>query len=216
MEPLRSVKDEDCLTRCYPQYTEYLHPMFLKDTIDNQSSCAIFPVAKENGTGMVFTRHCKLEHNNEFKIPDQNIFSMTGFNISSNTFLKIVYNIHNFDDSIKWIDINSTVPFDTIKRIHDCSWAAHGYKTSYLSESVYEHYYNLCNKYWIKEYLEKYKKIFPDTKDIKDKFKATMSYIFFISMIKDYVKKNRDNWDSIESHYDNLKQYIFERMIKFI
>jgi hypothetical protein len=41
-------------------------------------------------------------------------------------------------------------------------------------------------------------------------------YSFFVNLLKKYIYHYQDKWEMIDSHYDYIKKYIFNRLIESI
>jgi len=239
--PLKSTHGHRCLTKCYPKGTTLVHPVILtgiKNKIDNY--CAIDPIYRrefegnklvtEKELGMVFIDACKLEDNKIYEPPNELESMLLSFYFNPREFLSQIYDLFSFDAVIYWTLTNDYLPFDTIKRIHNCAWKAYGNKIEELSNKVIEYYYDMAKNRWLHDYVKiiQNKYSFSATFDKKLKLSSTLDeiyniisveffdYIFFNNAIKRYVYQYQDKWDSIESHYGKLKDYIFQQLIEHI
>lgn len=231
--PLKSMYGRRCLTKCHPKGEIYLHPVLLTAIWEENNSCAIEPVHSKDAAyvkinEMIWADTCRIEDNNLFQIPNELESILSSFYFSPRDFLSSVYDIYSFDDAIYWTIENDYLPFDTIKRVHNCAWKVYGSKIEELSNNVIEYYYNISRTYWLKDYahviqndysfdfVSQYK-----TPDITDSYIAIYdilyskfyTYDFFSSALKRYVYEFENKWDLVESHYGQIKKYIFSQLV---
>jgi hypothetical protein len=238
--PLKSIQGYRCLTRCYQKGVEYLHPVLLTGVRDNKNdSCAIEPITKIGGpdneetTGPykeVIHKQCKLEDNNIYQHPDELESILSSFSFNPTVFLANIYGLNSFDGVIYWTLENDFLPFDTIKRVHNCAWKAFGYKLSEISNTVLEYYYDIAKDKWLQDYVYmiRNKYSFNWTLDHNtDKPKATnaiddiyeiilekfFTYHFFTGTIKRYIYEYQNDWEYIDSHYGHIKNFVFKQLI---
>lgn len=135
-----------------------------------------------------------------------------------------MYNLNSFDDVIQWTIDNDNLPFNTIKRIHNSAWKKNN-NLNNLSENVFKYYFNISKNYWLKDYVKNLLKIYSFDLVGKKNEKINLFYIlqkkiytynFFTRTLKDYLKKNKKNWNSIESHYDDIKKNVYNRLVQHI
>lgn len=236
MQPiLRSINGRPCLTPCNPQKWAYLHPILLTPITDLfHSSCAIDPLhtdSKEyesSGSDIIFADKCNLEDNEKYRLPNELDSLLRSFQFNPRDFLNKVYEIYSFEDAIKWTLENQYLPFDTIKRVHNMSWKIFGSKLSELSDATLDYYYEIAKKWWLPDYLDI---IFQDYSFELDGVKSSstpgqeirdlivnqlFTYEFVIECIKKYINEYQDQWDNIESHYRNLKQFVLNELLELI
>jgi len=244
--PLKSIDNRRCLTQCYPANESYFHPTILQViTEPHKNSCAIDPFYDVKQEEMIYTDKCIVENNLTHELPTELNVILLNFDFHYRDFLSNMYNLNSFDQVIYWTLENSYLPFDTIKRVHNCAWKAYGNKMSNLSEKVLEYYYDVVKINWIKDYYKSLSKkfIFHISNDNKLKIirvgdKSTESnaqshtagsrelyeliifyyfnYSFFIKVIKSYLKVYKNTWEDIPSHYGNLKNFCYKHLFKNI
>ena len=203
------------------------------------ASCAIEPVYTDDvhykaSYDMILTDKCRIEDNKWYKLPDELASTLLSFYFNANEFLIGVYGIHSFDETIVWTIENEQLPFDTIKRVHNCAWKVHGNKLDELSNVVLEYYYLIAKQYWLHDYVDhllaKYAFSFIPRNNntvtattanaraevyhiVLDQF---FTYHFFITTVKKFVLEYQDQWENIDSPYKMLKNYVFDKLLRLI
>lgn len=235
--PLKSVNGRRCLSKCYPKGESYLHPVLMTAVANKtQSSCAIEPIHSRDKHyvrehEMIMVDVCRLDDNQTYKPPDELESLLLSFYFNPSDFLASTYDLHSFDQVIYWTLENDSLPFDTIKRVHNCAWKVFGNKIEEISSSVLEYYYDISKNYWLKEYAKIIEKEY-SFDFITDKLSGEISdttneiyqilleryysFDFFISTIKRYIYEYEDNWEMIETHYSHLKKYILNQLVEHI
>ncbi|MEM0354082.1 MAG: hypothetical protein QXW79_00735 [Thermoplasmata archaeon] len=228
---LKSINGRRCLSRCYPKDTTYLHPIFLTGISSQMDTCAIDPIYSKDSQyyGMIVADKCNLDDNKKYKIPSELESILVAFHFNPYDFLTGIYGLHSFDEVIRWTLENDYLPIDTIKRVHNCAWKVFGKDLEEISNIVIEYYYDISKTYWLKNYTKiiqkKYsfdlvKNIGSVSNTFEEIYEIVLSKIFtfpfFTSCIKKYIKKNKNQWDTIHSHYDKIKKYVFQLLIKNI
>lgn len=241
--PLKSMNGRRCLTKCYPKGEKVVHPVILTGVEhETHSFCAIDPVYSRSiesektydipgkEFNMIFIDACKLEDNKIYQPPNELESLLLGFYFNANDFLSNMYGLYSFDQVIYWTLDNNYLPFDTIKRVHNCAWKAYGNKIEAITNIVVDYYYDLAKNYWLYDYvkvirneysfnLTTQKKNIPSETE-EELYDIILSefftYDFFNDTIKRYVYLYQDIWDSIESHYIKLKNFIFRQLIENI
>lgn len=241
--PLKSINGRRCLTKCYPKGEVSVHPIILTGiTLDTNNYCSIDPVyskdpslytqsSAEKEFNMIFVDTCRLEDNKIYQPPDEKESFLLSFYFNPNDFLINLYNIHSFEEAIYWTLENDHLPFDTIRRVHNCAWKVHGNKIESLTSTVIDYYYNLAKEKWLRDYAKiirnKYSFSFISDEKIDDlgsnldniyQIIATkfFSYSFFSQAIRRYVYQYQDEWEEIISHYGKLKNFIFNQLIDYL
>lgn len=234
---LKTISNRRCLTKCHPKGEAYLHPILLnviKERTNN--SCAIDPVHSRDTQYFkvhetIWADTCNLKDNKIYQPPDELESMLLSFYFNPNDFLTSIYDLHSFDQVIYWTMENDHLPFDTIKRVHNCAWKVYGNKIEEISNVVTEYYYDISKNYWLKDYVKIIQNDYSfdlisnkeitnlsDNADIIYDVICTKyyTYFFFVSVIKRYVYEFQDKWELIESHYVNLKKYILSQLIENI
>lgn len=235
---LKSINNRRCLSKCYSKGKTYLHPVLLTGIADKtNNSCAIDPVYsndpqyyKEND--MIYADTCKLENNEKYQQPDELESILLSFYFNPSDFLSSIYNINSFDDAIFWTLENDYLPFNTIKRVHNCAWKVFGSKLLELSNNVIQYYYNIAKEHWMKDYISvlenKYSFDFiTSSKNHEDSVKTEkeiydiviknyFTFHFFFSAIKNYIYEFKNEWEIIYSHYNLIKKYVFQQLVEEI
>jgi hypothetical protein len=229
--PLKSINGRRCLTKCFQSGTAYLHPILLTDLFGKENSCAIYPTYSKDPEyyrkrDMILVDTCRLEDNVTHRKPDELESILLSFFFNPSDFLVSIYGLHSFDQVIYWTLENDDLPFDTVKRVHDCAWKVYGDNIVELSNGVLDYYYDICKMYWLKNYVKiiqnKYsfdvltkKSTVPDNADeiyniiVNNYF----SRDFFIDILHQYINEFQNKWDNIVSHYDGIKKYVFTKLI---
>ena len=229
--PLKSINGRRCLSKCHPKGATYLHPTFLTEITTNVDSCAIDPIYSKEAEyqGMISADACRLDDNRIFQPPDELESMLLTFYFNPYDFLTTIYGLNSFEEVIYWTLENDYLPFDTIKRIHNCAWKVFGNRPEELSTTVFEYYYDIAKMHWLRDYAELIEKKYSfdlTTNKINvgnaiDEIYSILlskffNYNFFISAIKRYIYEYQDQWEEIYSHYGNLKKYIFDQLINYI
>lgn len=227
--PLKSINGRRCLSKCYPKGATYLHPTFLTDITTHVNSCAIDPIYSKEAQyqGMKLADTCRLEDNKIYQPPDELESMLLTFYFNPYDFLTTIYGLNSFEDVIYWTLENDHLPFDTIKRVHNCAWKVFGNRPEELSTSVLEYYYDIAKTHWLKDYaalveknysfdlVTKKSKVGNAQEEIYEIIASRFfTYNFFITALKRYIYEYQEKWEEIYSHYGNLKKYIFQQLIE--
>lgn len=181
---LKSKNGRKCLTKCNNKGNNFIHPVLLNNQINYlEDVCAIYPIYIKNNGDIVSkeTEACNIEDNYITKIPDENEMLLLQFHFNPVDFLNTIYDIYNFEDMIEFVENNKRMPEKTLIRIHNCGLKAFG-KNGIKSVKVYEFYYK--------------------------HFDVKISFDKFVKNINDFIKNNKDTWDSYNCIYDLLKKDI--------
>lgn len=235
--PLQSTSGRRCLTKCHPKGNYYLHPVLLTGVRDRAyDTCAIDPAHSKDPqyyreNDMILADKCRMEDNMTYNIPNELDSILLSFYFNARDFLAGIYNLHSFDQVIYWTMENDYLPFDTIKRIHNCAWKVFGNKMEELTSGVLEYYYNLAKEYWLYDYSKAIQKdhsfqfvvskdpsvISSSTSEIYDVLLTKFfDYSFFVSNLKRYIYEYEGTWELYVSHYDRIKIYIYEKLVHLI
>lgn len=252
--PLTSIYGRRCLTKCYPKNNIYLHPILLGPIGSKlHNTCAIYPAYNTKSeytiTDMIILDECKVEDNKSHQVPNALDSMSLYFYFNPKDFLSTIYDLNSFSEVIYWTLDMQHLPFETIKRVHDCSWKVFGLKLEELTNVVIDYYYNISKAYWLKEYTTKIESDYSfelmsddrldstnstnsanqsDQSDQSDISNSTFTqlyntilekyytYNFFSVSMKNYIYDYEDKWDLIVSHYDNIKQYMFDKLVEEI
>ena len=235
--PLKTISGRRCLTKCHPKGIYYLHPILLTGVRDRAyDTCAIDPVHskdpqyyKEND--MILADRCRIEDNISYNLPNELDSILLSFNFNPRDFLEGIYGLYSFDQVIYWTLENDYLPFDTIKRVHNCAWKAFGNKIEELTSGVTEYYYNLAKEYWLYDYAKIIQRdysfelvVTKDPANISDSTNEIydvilmkfFDYAFFVSNLKNYIYEHENKWEILESHYDRIKNYLFQKLVEQI
>lgn len=224
--PLKSIYGRKCISKCYSKGTTYLHPTILTGIFNNNyNSCAINPVPNEYGE-MIYADTCRVEDNDLFNLPNEMESILLSFYFDPRDFLSSIYDLNSFDQVITWTIENSNLPYDTIKRVHNCAWKIYGKES--LSSDVFSYYYEIASNSWLKTYVKIIRNNY--SFDIVSKLYSNdnleeiyslllndfFTYSFFVTSLKKYIDDYSDKWDLIYSHYDAIKRYIFHSLIEIL
>jgi hypothetical protein len=226
-----SKSGKRCITKCHLKGTSVIHPYWLSPVSRyDHDFCLVIPYEDiDTTTGkkiMEFQDGCDQEQNKYYTgSSEMERLLMLQIIFIPNDFLKTFYNINSFNDAIEWSKANTHLPFGTIRRVHNCSWKAFGYKSSEVSYDVVQYYHTLVTNNWINDYIIKIEKDISvkinRDKSFKNNEEFIRHYILsniliisnFESILKKYIETYYDTWIDIESHYLNLKLFIYQEII---
>jgi hypothetical protein len=229
--PLQTITGKTCLTECYSKDREYLNPITIIEKIRPQntkgkSTCGIVPIRSENPNKWDIWGVCRLEDNQTHRVPSEKASMLLNFYFDANDFLVEIYDLHTFNQVITWTIENSNYYFATIKRVHNCAWKVFGSNIENISEIVIDFYYELAKNNWLKDYIVILKSKYSfdmisennpsQTKISSLIIKKFFDKIFFIQIIKKYIETYSNVWNSIGSHYGNLKKFTFKCLVENI
>ncbi|AZL89316.1 hypothetical protein QKC54_gp0513 [Megavirus baoshan] len=233
---LKSINGRKCLTKCYPSGNTYFHPILLTGVTEmSKNSCAIEPTHSKNPlylreNDIIYADTCNIEDNETHILPDELESVLLSFYFNPGDFLSSIYDLHTFDDVIYWTLENDYLPFNTIKRIHNCAWKVFGSNIENLSSTVLEYYYDISKTYWLKDYskilqndisinlvADSNKDYSNSNNEFNNIIESNIyTYDFFIDIVKKYINQNFKQWNIIKSHYDNLKNFIFTEIKQYL
>ena len=224
-----------CLSKCYPKQVKYFHPILLNIIGNNiYDTCAIFPTFDKNsgsenyGDPSAWQGKCDIDDNKTKILPNEREILLRGEYFDPYSFLKHIYNIETFEDTIEWTMNNDYLPFDTIKRVHNISWKAFKNEINSPSSLVIEYYYVLATKYWVNNYVEYIMDEYtfqiddgPDSetspsKIIKNMILKILTAKNFDIIVDKYIQEYSSKWNLIKSHYDNLKLFTILEIIELL
>lgn len=230
IQPLKSINSRKCLTKCYPKNQPYLHPISLRIIpIPNMDSCAIYPVHSRDTEiskygDMIWFDKCNQSDNEYYEIPDELDSMLLRFTFNSRDFLTSIYELYSFDDVIRWSLENDDLPTNTIKRVHNCAWKIHGDNSDNLSTIVIDYYYDLFKDNWLENYMihimEKYSLELGLNEEESNGninnilIKKYFTYNFFWNVIKSYIEKYKSEWEKINSHFDNIRNFTYDKILE--
>ncbi len=141
-------------------------------------------------------------------------------------FLEIYYKIFSFEDAIIWINKYKHSPLFTKLRIIECTWKSYGYNIDIIDNNIVNFYIDIIKQYWIKTIYEhiggyihtKAKQIYFAKYDKKNNNKYKIEKINFIfkklvtknnvyKFLTRYIKKNMDNFDTIDNINNDMLLY---------
>lgn len=231
---LKSIDGRKCLSKCYPKNFPYLHPILLTKIMNpNENSCAINPTFSTKpgyfkSQGMLLVDRCSLEDNQTHHLPNELDSILLSFYFNPRDFLESIYKLQSFDEVITWTRENNHLPFNTIKRVHNCAWRAFVDTAEGLTNNIIEFYYQIAIENWLRHYVNVIETEYSFdiiTKNPTEKTNAEiykilaskfLTYSFFTKNLKKYIYEFKDQWDTIDSHYGNIKNYIFTKLIETI
>ncbi len=239
--PLRSKTGEICVTGCKEKNELFVHPVTLHDIRRDYNVCAIFPtqtLPQSDPTDLSYRVNidaCNIGDNDKFDTPDEIQMFLLTFNFDPRVFLKNIYNIQSFEDTIKWTLENNKFPFETIKRVHSCAWKVYGKNLENITTIIYKYYYEIASKRWLKSFIQQIEQKYSFdiinrdvTSDNATVMNATvtnatvsdailsdiLTYDNFVTIIKKCNTENQEIWADIVSHYDFIKDYVYQYIIK--
>jgi len=220
--PLLSVLGDKCLSKCYKKGEYIFHPRTLQIDKFNDSRCATEPRLVDDQRGVFYRgTRCDLNDNATHRIPNEQLVLLSYY-FDPNFLLTYIYKLMTFNDVITWTNDNTHLPFNTIKRVHNCAWKIFGMKQDNITDIVLKYYYNIATKRWMDDYIGllstefsfdiKYN-ISDDISSIKDIIiKKFFNYDFFVSIIVKYITVYHTSMVDIDSHYKKLKNFIYEQL----
>ncbi|RYE14795.1 MAG: hypothetical protein EOP34_05490 [Rickettsiales bacterium] len=225
-EFLKSELNRKCLTSCYPKDFEFIHPITL-DVIQGSrgSVCAVNPEyryksAQGDVERLIYDR-CSIDDNTKMMLPNISESLLLQNTFDTDEFLKTVYNLHSFDDIIKWTVSNDNLSYNTVKRIHNCGWKVYG--KSDLTLKVYDYYHNMFKNKWVKDCVKilerKYSLNIVLDKNTTLETLIISKYINIdnsINFINKFIHKNLKNWLDITNYYDKIRESCITNIIQLI
>lgn len=234
--PLKSVNGRRCISKCYKKRETYFHPIILTAVYDQDiDTCAIDPVHSQDQRyriehDMIYTDGCNIEGNRMFKLPDELDSILSSFNFNPADFLSGIYGLNSFDETIYWTMENDHLPFDTIRRVHNCAWRVYGNKIDNITQLVLEYYYDICITSWLPDFIIPIAASFsfetvtdtdqPETIENADEEMMDLiqteflTYDFFVKTIHSYIYEFDEKWDTIEAFYESVKIYVFNALVE--
>ncbi len=103
---------------------------------------------------MIYADTCRLEDNHIYQPPDELESLLLSFYFNPADFLTSIYDLHSFDQVIYWTLENNHLPFNTIKRVHNCAWKVYGSRMEEISSGVIDYYYDIAKLHWLKDYAK--------------------------------------------------------------
>lgn len=227
---LKSKNGHKCLTKCHEKGKGFLHPILLVGYNNNRTACATNPTfSKKKGhllnlNNVVWADDCDIADNATHEVPNENesplLFTPS---ITPSDFLESIYGLYSFDEVIKWSIDNAYLPFNTIRRVHNCAWLTYGITPDELTNKVINYYYDLSIKKWLPKYAtsiaNKYSLQISSKKDenVYDLLKNNYyDKEFFSKVLDDYIYDFEDKWDNISMHFDNIEVYIYRKLVEKI
>lgn len=231
-QELKSISGRKCLTKCYEKGKIFFHPISLVPTQSlYNGACATNPYyVDDDGIlgGLREYDKCRLEDNELSNPPDESAIILLSFTFDAKYFLNNFYGLKSFDQVIQWTLENDNLPYLTIYRIHNCAWKVYGKNIDALTFKVLEYYYEKSKNDWLVYYTKilqseySFDIIKKENNNQSSNFNQMYqlllnnfyTYNFFVTSVKKYVYENQNIWDKIQSHYDRLKIYILNCLIK--
>lgn len=230
--PLKSINGRRCLTKCYSKGTPYLHPVALTPIAEKYNdSCAIEPIYNQDSDyahihDMIWADTCDVENNMKFRVPNELQSILKSFHFNPNDFLSSIYGLNSFDQVIHWSNDNYYLPFDTIKRVHNCAWIVYGLKSE-ISTIVGDYYYKIATNHWLRRYIKALTQNYSIEIQLGDSdYDKTTLYsqildhyftaAFFFDKLNRYIYQWQPHWDDVVSHYSNIKNYIYGQLVQYL
>lgn len=242
-----SKHEQNCVGPCYEQGTFILHPITLNHlTYKDKPFCPTkgwtYTDPKTNVKTSLTVDECIDPTENKDigkeELKMNILLPSIVFNYSQ--FLMIYYDIHSFDDSLKWIHDNSST-LTTKMRIIECAWKVWGNKTDFvITDELINFYQIIIQKKWIRQiyhYIKKYIKVidnkiqldYPEKYAEDKKFrKEKINYIIkklltnntIYNILFKFIEINHHEWDNIDSYNDSilhfLNDYLEHKILKTI
>ena len=150
-----------CIGPCYKENEIYKHPITKEYiTQKNHKTCPINPITETNtdGEDVIIKLIDKCEKVTSSEYNNLNVTDNIVNDFNCKLFLKNIYNIESFRDTINYINKNK-LNIITEKRLLNCSWKAFGNNIDNLTTSIIKYYVNKINTKW-KLHIIKYNKNF--------------------------------------------------------
>jgi len=223
--------NEMCITKCHTKNETIFHPRLLEfKKVLNDGECAI-ESRKEYDIDKINLNQNKIM--NDYTNCNLNLFDveseesiMMSYYFNPIFFVKSLYNLKSFDAVIKWTTDNTELPFDTIKRVHNCAWEIFIVNKDNITNSVLNYYYDLAKKQWMKDYIVhinnqiSFNIISDNPNDDLSNIiiKTYFDYDFFVSTINKYINiQQKDNTSNrVKQHYKLIKNFVYEQLINKI
>jgi hypothetical protein len=201
---LKTNNGNVCLTKCNDMNKLAINPQSMGSYKNDFDFCFTL----DDDINVLIKGKCDINDNNIYTTPDETLMFFK-YPFDQLIFLKL-YNITTFDECIDWTSENIHLPFQTIKRIHNCAWIAFGKDISKIPFSVLDYYYtNIIQEHWVKDYSI-------NSAISENDLLHFFTYDEYTKCMDLYIKKYIIQWESIESHYGNLKRFIYKYLIKNI
>lgn len=237
------INGKQCIGPCYKPGTYIVHPITLDYvTSRNVPFCPVpdyeyvDPETGQKSIRRIEQCYVPTESSDQSSREIEMNILLPNMDFSCERFLKIYYDIYSFESTLKWLNNNQNVPYNTKNRIMECSWNVFGNKLDYIDDQLIDFYIFTIKKYWIKSI---YKKIYDliyvnaNTNTVylnKNNQNAEQFHIekinFFIEnyvnknnmyqFLQSYIDINRDEWVKIKNHQNNLKKYFIKFFTKLI
>jgi hypothetical protein len=228
---IKSNHNMQCLGPCYEAYKWVNHPLTFEPTSNKEAYCCVNPYNKKSKNlsridECIFTGVQKT---------DSSIFSQVPIiDISCEKFLKIYGEITSFDTSINYIENKKYIPIDTKIRIMNCALSVYGDKLEIIDYIVVDFFIEVIKKKWIylifnliNPYLYindgkiSIKKLEYYDENLKNEKYNFIIYKFinqdFIrNFLYKYIKYNKNKWNEIHNHIENIKIFLFDYIEKKI
>lgn len=109
------------------------------------------------------------------------------FNLQS---LLYMYNINSFDTCIDWLNENKEIPYSRKKRLLDICWNQYIIDADIINDNIVNYYLEFINKYW----------------NISNCASNSLNTI-----LVSYFNDNKQIWNNITFHTNNIKEIIVKK-----
>ena len=236
---LLSKTGRKCLTKCYPTGVEYYHPILMNFVAPlstlNTNTCGVEPLVtvkeQRNRSSQPddffalenIIDECEIKNiDNEYEME----FVLFNFIFDPYIFLKNIYDIGTFEETINWMKGN-TAPDNTKLRIHNNSWKAFITRKYDISDNVIDYYYDYAVENWLPEYIDQLKNSVSFQVLSKNDISTDMLFdnillekyftrTFYRKSMRKYIQSHREKIDIIDKPMDNIRDYILDRLIKIL
>lgn len=186
---LTTKTGKQCLSRCIPPNTDYVHPVTLETITTKKYVCATHPWINEEGEILNFDE-CDPSEIIYDNLEDNILIPQLDFNYE--TFLKYVYDIKSFLKTIKWVRNNYNLPYETIERVLNASWYVYFNEIRIEFKKTIEFYVDFLKKKWIDD-IKQLLNIYPE-KIIDAIIKSNDNLNLIVEKsIKKTIKDNENN-----------------------
>lgn len=234
-ENSKNINNNKCIDKCYPKNTVIQHPITLDSfKSSTKNFCSTYPYIINNETYTFI--ECNVLANNS---ANSNRISMISplVSISSDYFIKIYYNIHNFEEMLSWFTNNSDSTYRTKERVFNNGMVVYGTDIQLIDQRFVDHityilHYNIS---YIYKSIRKYIKVNKNNIELLNSVYITEKNNNFnddkhtIQLIRTYIKNTFLNSDTIYQYISKFIRYyknnlsdkfittiIVEKMIEYI
>jgi hypothetical protein len=150
-----TVSGIECIGPCVPPNISYFHPVILRMiTNPDHATCPTNLYIANNGN-LSYTGKCNESDCENFNLTDMvTNFTIPSLEMKPDIFLKLIYKINSFEDTINWINNHNDNVYETVDRILNCAWDKYIKEIPNIKILFIDFYKEFTQKYWMK-YISK-------------------------------------------------------------